>query len=93
MPFEALQSELNPVPKAEVKVTIGGYKGGSQRRLPPKPGTHVPKPSGTLPSTAKKLLMPIAIPGFPQNSLSNYIMTTKPKTVLSGSILTPIRLA
>jgi DNA-binding transcriptional MerR regulator len=76
MPLEALQNQLKPPPKAPVKVTIDGYKGRSKEDTLPKPGTHVPKPSGTSHSIDKKSLMPIAIPGFPQSNLSNCIMTT-----------------
>jgi hypothetical protein len=71
MPLEALQNELKPPPKAPVKVTIDGYKGRSKEDTLQKLGTHVPKPSGILHSIDKKSLMPLAIPGFPQNSLSN----------------------
>ncbi|MDR2247744.1 MAG: hypothetical protein LBE17_13920, partial [Treponema sp.] len=36
MPFEALQNQLKPPPKAPVKVSIGGYKGRSKEDKPPK---------------------------------------------------------
>jgi hypothetical protein len=56
VPFEALQNQLKPPPKAPVKVTIDGYKGRLKEDTPQKLGTHVPKPSGKSHSYRQKII-------------------------------------